>query len=42
MSGLDLQDHLAMSGLRIPVIVVSGFADEHARARAFGAGPFVC
>ena len=38
MSGLDLQDYLAMSGKWIPTIVISGFADEQTRARAVNSG----
>lgn len=39
MSGLDLQRHLAASGNRIPVILMTGFPKEQARqqARADGA-----
>lgn len=38
MSGLELQDRLAATGLKIPIIVISAFADEQTRARAFKSG----
>jgi FixJ family two-component response regulator len=38
MSGLQLLDHLAASGHRIPLIVITAFPDEHLRARALSAG----
>jgi FixJ family two-component response regulator len=38
MSGLQLLDHLASSGNRIPVIVITAFPDERMRARVLGAG----
>jgi FixJ family two-component response regulator len=38
LSGLDLQDRLAAAGSDIPVIFISGFPDEGARARALEAG----
>ena len=38
MSGLQLQDRLATSGLRIPTIIISAFADGQTRVRAFGSG----
>jgi FixJ family two-component response regulator len=38
MSGLQLQDRLAMSGFRIPTIIVSAFADEQMRVQAIHSG----
>ena len=38
MSGLQLQDHLAAAGYSIPVIFITGYADEKARIRALQAG----
>jgi FixJ family two-component response regulator len=38
MSGLQLQDRLAMSGFQIPTIVITAFADEKTRARALTSG----
>jgi FixJ family two-component response regulator len=38
MSGLQLQDRLAMSGFRIPTIVISAFVTEQVRVRALGLG----
>jgi FixJ family two-component response regulator len=38
MSGLQLQHSLAISGIRIPTIVISAFADDHIRTQAYGAG----
>jgi FixJ family two-component response regulator len=38
LSGLDLQDRLIAEGHHIPVIVVTGHPDNHARARAMKAG----
>ena len=38
ISGLQLQDHLAHFGYRIPVIVMSAFPDAWIRTRVFNAG----
>jgi FixJ family two-component response regulator len=38
LSGLELQKELQSRGYRTPVIVVSGYAGEDARARALSAG----
>jgi FixJ family two-component response regulator len=38
MSGIELQNRLAGTGFRIPTIVISAFADDQTRARAFKAG----
>jgi FixJ family two-component response regulator len=38
MSGLQLQDRLAESGYRIPVIVMTAFPDDGVHERAFSAG----
>lgn len=38
ISGLELQERLVTSGVTIPTIIVSAFADEKMRARAFGSG----
>jgi FixJ family two-component response regulator len=40
MSGLDLQQHLAASGRRIPIIIMTANADRDAQIgeRALGAG----
>ena len=40
MSGLELQQKLADSGIRIPIIFVSGHADIGMASRAFRAGAF--
>jgi two-component system response regulator FixJ len=40
MSGLELQQKLATSGIRIPIIFVSGHADIDMASRAFRAGAF--
>src|SRR4029453_5066656 len=42
MSGLDLQRHLAGSGNRMPVILITAFPHDHVRrqAEAAGAGGF--
>jgi FixJ family two-component response regulator len=37
MSGLQLQNHLSVSGSRIPVIVITAFPDDDRRALAAGA-----
>jgi FixJ family two-component response regulator len=38
LSGLDLQDRLIARGHRIPIIFITGFPDDNARARAMNAG----
>ena len=38
LSGLDLQDRLIARGHRIPIIFITGFSDDNARARAMKAG----
>jgi FixJ family two-component response regulator len=38
LSGLDLQDRLAADGRGIPIIFVTGYPNEAARARAMKAG----
>ena len=38
LSGLDLQDRLIARGHRIPIIFITGFPDDTARARAMKAG----
>ncbi|WP_063695232.1 response regulator transcription factor [Bradyrhizobium embrapense] len=38
ISGLELQSRLAATGSRIPVIVISAFADDQVRARAIKGG----
>ena len=38
MSGLDLLRHLAGTGSRIPVVILTAHGDEHARQRALHAG----
>lgn len=38
MSGLDLLRHLADTGSRIPVVILTAHGDEHARQRALQAG----
>ena len=38
LTGLDLQDHLIAQGHRIPVIFMTGFPEDGARARAMNAG----
>jgi len=40
MNGLELQQKLAKSGIRIPIIFVSGHADIGMASRAFRAGAF--
>jgi FixJ family two-component response regulator len=37
LSGLDLQDRIIADGLRIPVIIMTGYLDENIRARAMKA-----
>ena len=38
MSGLQLQGHLAAAGYHIPIIFITAYPDERARARALEAG----
>ena len=38
LSGLDMQDRLIARGHRIPIIFITGYADDTARARAMNAG----
>jgi FixJ family two-component response regulator len=38
MSGLQLQSHLVAAGYRIPIIFITAYPDERARARALQAG----
>jgi FixJ family two-component response regulator len=38
LSGLDLQDRLTARGDRIPIIFMTGYAEDGARARAMKAG----
>ena len=38
MSGIELQNSLAASGYRIPVIVVTAFPDDRTRTQALSAG----
>ncbi len=38
MSGLDLQRHLASTGNRVPVILITAFPREHIRAQAEAQG----
>ena len=38
LTGLDLQDHLIAQGHRIPIIFMTGFAEDGVRARAMNAG----
>ena len=40
MSGLDLQRHLAASGNRIPVILITAFPRDHLRQQAEAEGAF--
>ena len=40
MSGLDLQRHLADSGNRLPVILITAFPREHVRRQAEATGAF--
>jgi FixJ family two-component response regulator len=40
MSGLDLQNRLIATGNRIPIIFITAFASETARAQALQAGAF--
>jgi FixJ family two-component response regulator len=40
MSGLDLQRHLAGSGNRIPVILITAFPRDHLRQQAEAEGAF--
>jgi FixJ family two-component response regulator len=38
LNGLELQSHLIASGHQIPIVFITAFDDENARARALGAG----
>jgi FixJ family two-component response regulator len=38
MSGLELQEHLSRHGIDLPVIFITAFPDEAAKARALDAG----
>jgi FixJ family two-component response regulator len=38
MNGLELQDHLIAQGSRTPVIIVSAFSEDRARAKSLKAG----
>src|SRR5262245_36942660 len=38
MSGLDLQDRLQAAGSSIPVVIITGFPEEHLRLRAEAGG----
>ncbi len=38
LTGLDLQDHLIAQGHRIPIIFMTGFAEDGIRERALKAG----
>jgi FixJ family two-component response regulator len=38
LSGIDLQRRLIANGHRMPIIFITAFPDERARARALGAG----
>ena len=40
MSGLDLQNQLAIQGRRIPIILITAFPEQSARERALAAGAF--
>jgi FixJ family two-component response regulator len=40
LSGLELQSQLVASGNDIPIIFITAFADEHARAQALAAGAY--
>jgi FixJ family two-component response regulator len=40
MSGIDLQRHLAAIGAALPMIFVTAYPDERARAHALAAGAF--
>ena len=40
MSGLDLQRHLAESGNRLPVILITAFPQDHVRRQAEAEGAF--
>jgi FixJ family two-component response regulator len=40
MSGLDLQHHLAETGNRLPVILITAFPQEHVRRQAEAEGAF--
>ena len=38
MNGLEIQDRLAASGIRVPIVFVTGYEDSMAEARALKAG----
>jgi FixJ family two-component response regulator len=38
MSGFELQEHLSQSGVDLPIIFITAFSDEVAKARALKAG----
>ena len=38
LNGIDLQDRLIAQGHRIPIIFITGYPEEHTRARAMKAG----
>ena len=40
LSGLELQSQLVASGNDIPIIFITAFADEQARAQALAAGAY--
>src|SRR5262245_32270703 len=40
LSGLDLQDQLSMSGSKVPIVFMSGFADVSISVRAMKGGAF--
>ena len=42
MSGLQLQNRLAASGSRVPVIVITAVADDRVREQALSAGAVCC
>jgi FixJ family two-component response regulator len=39
LTGIDLQDRLIADGHRIPIIFLTGYPNDNARARAMRAGP---
>ena len=39
LSGLDLQERLATSGVRTPVVIITAHDDRRTRERASGPGP---
>lgn len=40
MTGLELQQHLARSGIKIPTIIITAFDEPGARERCIAAGAF--